>query len=160
MTATLLRYGAAVAAGALLAGLPLSWRHDAAMARLERQQATALAKQSGDAAKRLQAAQDDLKQRQAAWAETETRLYGELRNAETENASLRADVDAGRRRLLVRATCPASPGAGLSDASTAAGVDHGTAAELDPAARPAYFALRDGIKRVTAQLEVCQSRLK
>ncbi|MCP1679403.1 lysis system i-spanin subunit Rz [Kerstersia gyiorum] len=155
----LLRYGAAVAAGMLIAGVPLSWRHDAAMARLESQQTTALAAQSTDAAKRLKDAQDDLDAKAAAWAETETDLYGKLRNAENENTSLRADVDAGRQRLRVRAVCP-SPSAGVSAAGTASGLDHGATAELDPASRPDYFALRDGIERVTRQLEACQSRLR
>lgn len=155
----LIRYGAAAVAGMLLAGLPLSWRHDAAMARLEAQKATAMATQSADAARRLKAAQDDMDKRQAVWAITEADLYRKLRNAENDNESLRADVDAGRRRLLVRATCPASSVTGLPDTSTATGLGHGATAELDPAARPDYFALRNGIKRVTAQLEVCQSRL-
>ncbi|AZV94499.1 lysis protein [Pseudomonas sp. S 311-6] len=156
----LLRYGAAVAAGMLLAAAPLSWRHDAAIAKLERQQATAMAAQSADAAQRLQAAHEELAARQTEWAETEARLYGELRNAENDNESLRADVDAGRRRLLVRAACPASSVTGLPDTSTAAGLGHGATDELDPAARPAYFALRSGIERVTAQLEACQARLQ
>lgn len=156
----LTRYGAALAAGMLIAGVPLSWRHDAAMARLESQQAAALSTQSTDAAKRLRDAQDDMAAKAAAWAETETDLYGKLRNAENENASLRADIDAGRQRLRVRAVCPASPGAGMPSTGTASGMDHGATAELDPASRPDYFALRDGIERVTRQLEACQSRLR
>ncbi|MFY3681793.1 lysis system i-spanin subunit Rz [Achromobacter xylosoxidans] len=47
----------------------------------------------------------------------------------------------------------------MSDASTAAGVDHGAGAELDPFARSDYFALRAGIQRVTVQLQACQAML-
>jgi prophage endopeptidase len=36
----------------------------------------------------------------------------------------------------------------------------GARAELDPAARSDYFALRAGIQRMTAQLAACQARLR
>lgn len=63
----------------------------------------------------------------------------ELNHAITENQSLRRDVDAGLKRLRVKATCPAAvpadPGAGrLADAG---------AAELAADARRDYFTLRD-----------------
>ncbi|MFY2569886.1 lysis system i-spanin subunit Rz [Achromobacter ruhlandii] len=51
-------------------------------------------------------------------------------------------------------------GGGVPEASAAADVDHGVRAELDPAARSDYFALRAGIQRLTAQLEACQARLR
>lgn len=90
----------------------------------------------------------------AEWA-----AYGGMRNAQIQDDGLRADVDAGRQRLHVRAACPAADG-GVPEARAAAGVDHGARAELDPAARSDYFALRAGIRQVTAQLEACQARLR
>ncbi|WP_426789296.1 lysis system i-spanin subunit Rz [Achromobacter xylosoxidans] len=39
-------------------------------------------------------------------------------------------------------------------------MDHGARAKLDPAARSDYFALRAGIRQLTAQLEACQARLR
>lgn len=90
----------------------------------------------------------------AEWA-----AYGGMRNAQIQDDGLRADVDAGRQRLHVRAACPAA-GRGVSEAGAAAGVGHGTRAELDPAARSDYFALRSGIQRLTAQLGACQARLQ
>ena len=59
----------------------------------------------------------------------------------------------------VRAACPAA-GGGMPEAGAATGVGHGTRAELDPAARSDYFALRAGIQQITAQLEACQARLR
>lgn len=87
----------------------------------------------------------------AEWA-----AYGGMRNAQIQDDGLRADVDAGRQRLHVRAACSAA-GRGVPEASAAAGVDHGARAELDPAARSDYFALRAGIHKLTAQLEACQA---
>ncbi len=42
----------------------------------------------------------------------------------------------------------------------ASGLDHGARAELAPAARSDYFALRAGIRQVTAQLQACQVWLR
>jgi prophage endopeptidase len=63
----------------------------------------------------------------------------ELANAKAENDSLRASVDAGRKRLLIKANCPAlRAGTGASPASLA----YAGAAELDPSARQDYHDLR------------------
>jgi prophage endopeptidase len=80
----------------------------------------------------------------------------ELRKAQNETNSLRDRLRAGNLRLRVAAVCPDST------AQTAGGtrVDSGTGAELDEPARRAYFALRDGIDRATAQLAACQDELK
>ena len=59
-------------------------------------------------------------------------------DAQEQNESLRADVDAGTKRLRVSAVCPAGV---PTTASTARSTDE-RAAELDPAARPTYHALR------------------
>jgi prophage endopeptidase len=61
----------------------------------------------------------------------------ELSSVEAENDRLRADVDSGNRRLLVKAACPAVP----ADAG-AARVDDGATIELTADARQDYHRLR------------------
>jgi prophage endopeptidase len=62
----------------------------------------------------------------------------ELNHVLAENDALRRDVDDGRQRLPVRATCrPAVP-----TTTGAAGVDDASTAELAADARPDYFTLR------------------
>ena len=77
-----------------------------------------------------------------------------LQEAQNETNRLRDRVSAGPVRLLVAAKCPDVP-----QAASAPGVDSGAGAELDPAARSAYFALRDGINRAEAKLAACQGEL-
>lgn len=88
-------------------------------------------------------------------AKPEWAAYGGMRNAQVQDNALRADVDAGRQRLHVAATCSPANG-GVIKGGTAARVGDGARAELDPAARSDYFALRAGIQRLTAQLAACQ----
>jgi prophage endopeptidase len=144
-------------ASAWMVWLVQGWRYSAQISSLNAQHDRALA-DAANAAKaqqdKLTAERDDLAQR---WAKSESDLYGKLRDAETKNDQLRADVDAGTQRLRVRATCP-KPADHVPQTGTGAGLDDGTAAELDPAARPDYFALRQGIERVTKQLQAWQAR--
>jgi prophage endopeptidase len=63
----------------------------------------------------------------------------ELNDARTENDALRRDVDDGRQRLPVRATCRTAVPTTTGTTSVA---DAGTA-ELAADARPDYFTLRD-----------------
>lgn len=82
----------------------------------------------------------------------------ELRNAQNETNRLRDRLNAGFSGLRIAAICPA---ARLdAQASSPARVDTGTGAELDSTARRAYFALRDGIDRASAQLAACQDELR
>lgn len=78
----------------------------------------------------------------------------ELRDAQNETNRLRDRLNAGSSGLRIAAIC--------LDAQTAspARVDTGTGAELDSTARRAYFALRDGIDRASAQLAACQDELR
>lgn len=68
-----------------------------------------------------------------------------------ENDRLRNDVERGRVRLRVAATCPAS---------SSSGVGHEEAPELDATARSAYFALREGLGEQFEQLKACQQILE
>lgn len=80
----------------------------------------------------------------------------ELRVAQDETNRLRARVNDGAigLRYAGLAACPATP------AAPGARVDTGAGAELDTTARRAYFALREGIDRASAQLAACQDELR
>ena len=82
----------------------------------------------------------------------------ELRKAQDETNRLRDRLRDGSIGLRIAGTCPrldASP-----QAAPGARVDTGTGAELAEPARRAYFALRDGIDRASAQLAACQDELR
>lgn len=153
-------YAAAALAGGLALGAAAwttqGWRYG-------EQLASQRAARADEVAEGQRQAREILAQRYAAVAEINERnaraewaAYGGMRNAQIQDDGLRADVDAGRQRLHVRATCTAA-GRGVPEASAAAGVDHGARAELDPSARSDYFALRAGIQQLTAQLHACQA---
>lgn len=155
-------YAAAALAGALAAGSAAwtaqGWRYGADIAKMrsdESDRVSEAQRQAREIVQRRYAAVGEINERnaKAEWA-----AYGGLRSAQIEDDGLRADVDAGRQRLLVRADCPTAHG-GVSGAGAAAGVGDGARAELDPAARSDYFALRAGIRKLTAQLQACQARL-
>ncbi|WP_238897899.1 lysis system i-spanin subunit Rz [Achromobacter xylosoxidans] len=156
-------YAAAALAGGLVLGAAAwtaqGWRYGEQLAVQRAARAEQVAegqRQAREILAQRHAAVADINERnaRAEWA-----AYGGLRNAQIQDEGLRADVDAGRQRLHVRAACPAA-GGGVSEAGAAAGVDHGARAELDPAARSDYFALRAGLQRLAAQLEACQARLR
>lgn len=81
----------------------------------------------------------------------------ELRKAQNETNRLRDRLRDGSIGLRIAGTCPR-----LGDAQAAPGarVDTGTGAELAEPARRAYFALREGIDRASAQLAACQDELR
>ncbi|MCC4260793.1 lysis protein [Pseudomonas aestusnigri] len=72
-------------------------------------------------------------------AELDRKNTEALTNARKENSQLAVDVAAGRKRLRVNAACPA----GVSEAASAASTPDDRTAELNPAARQTYHALRD-----------------
>lgn len=125
------------------------WRWSARMAAIEAEQANATTKASEEAREREQVLADAIAMIDATRTKERTK-------ADEETARLRADVDAGRQRLLVHAACPA---AGLPQAAAGPGLDRGTGTELDAAARPDYFALRAGLTRQETKLAACQSIL-
>lgn len=126
------------------------WRFRAAAARQEAAQARSAFSDYSDMVKD----RDRLAGLLAASNDTNLKA---LKEAQDENTRLRAR-DADRAlRLRVAAACPTAAGPG---AAVSAGVDSGTGAELDPTARQAYFALRDGIAVAQAQLSACQGELR
>lgn len=155
-------YVVAALGGALIAGgaawTAQGWRYGADIATMRADQSDRVAESQRQAREILQrryAAVAEINERnaKAEWA-----AYGGLRSAQIEDDGLRADVDAGRQRLHVAAACPAA-GGGVPKTGAGAGLGNGARAELDPAARPDYFALRAGIRQLTAQLQACQARL-
>jgi len=156
-------YAAAFAVGGLIAGgaawKAQSWRYGAEIAAMKEDQAARVAESQRQAREILERRVAEVGQINERNAKAEWAAYGGMRNAQVQDDSMRADVDAGRQRLHVAATCPAAS-SGVSKAGAGARVGDGARAELDPAARPDYFALRAGIRRVTAQLEVCQARFR
>ena len=81
-----------------------------------------------------------------------------LRKAQDETNLLRDRVSAGAVGLRIAAKCHAAA-TRVSEAASSAGLGDGAGAELDGTARQAYFALRDGIDRASAQLAACQGEL-
>ena len=73
----------------------------------------------------------------------------ELTDARIENERLRDAVAAGEQRLLLKAACPRVPS---TEPAGTARLDDGVAAELAPAARPDYFALRAQLSRTETAL--------
>lgn len=156
-------YAGAFAVGALIAGgaawKAQGWRYGAEIAALKADESARVAESQREAREILERRAAEVGQINERNAKAEWAAYGGMRNAQIQDDGLRADVDAGRQRLHVRAACPAA-GGGMPEAGAATGVGHGTRAELDPAARSDYFALRAGIQQITAQLEACQVRLR
>ncbi len=116
----------------LLAWIALDYQGDqlaSARQDLERVQSDlATAQESARQDREKQTARDDIdKQR------TE-----ELNRAQAENLRLQRDIADGRRRLLVKAICPAA----VPGAAGATRLDDAGTAELAADARPDYFTLR------------------
>jgi len=113
---------------------------------------------SQEAAKALAAMTDERDILAGKLSAATDKHVNELRNAQNETNRLRdrlANSDGG---LRIAATCPESRLG--PQASSPGRVDTGKGAELDPIARRAYFALRDGIDRAVAQLAACQDELR
>ena len=77
----------------------------------------------------------DMQQRQR-----DEKYSRELADAKAENDALRDDIAAGRRRLRIRAVCPA-----VREATGTTGVDDAARPGLTDAAQRDYFTLRERI---------------
>ncbi|MDD2005089.1 lysis protein [Pseudomonas putida] len=91
----------------------------------------------------------------AARDELDRKFFQEMADAKHENEVLRADVAAGNRRLLVKASCPKLP----TTAGTSS-VDDATGAELTASAGQDYFRLRDQIIQTEKQLTGLQEYVR
>ncbi|HHX9835287.1 TPA: lysis protein [Salmonella enterica subsp. enterica] len=99
----------------------------------------------------------DMTKRQRDVAALDAKYTKELADAKAENDALRGDVTAGRRRLLVNATCPAMP---TGKSTSAASVDNAARPRLTDAAQRDYFTLRERIETVTNQLNGLQEYVR
>lgn len=154
-------YAAALVVGAIVVGSAAwkaqSWRYGAEISAMKADQADRVAESQRQAREILARRVAEVSQVNERNAKAEWAAYGGMRNAQVQDDGLRADVDAGRQRLHVAATCPAVS-SGVPKTGAGARVGDGARAELDPAARSDYFSLRAGIQRMTAQLAACQAR--
>ncbi|EBS7468334.1 lysis protein, partial [Salmonella enterica] len=99
----------------------------------------------------------DMQTRQRDVAALDAKYTKELADAKAENDALRGDVAAGRRRLLVNATCPAMP---TGKSTSAARVDNAARPRLADSAQRDYFTLRDRVKTMQKQLEGAQDYIR
>lgn len=151
-------YLAIFVTGCLLGALINGWRLNADMAELKTAHSDQLRAISDEALKTQQSLQAELDENEKLWATAEAIQYRKLRDAENKINQLRDDVAAGRKRLLVNATCPTSSD-DMSETSTGPSMDNGAAPRLTEDAKQAYYDLKRGIERVTNQLLACQARL-
>lgn len=111
------------------------------------------------------AAKRERDRRAAEMAAIDQRHLKQLQEKTDEIERLRSDVAAGRSRLRVAARCPvqapAGPGVGAGAAAEPGAAAGSTGdAYLDPAAEPAYFALKAGLVKQREQLLACQALLQ
>ncbi|HDP0319394.1 TPA: lysis protein [Salmonella enterica subsp. enterica serovar Concord] len=99
----------------------------------------------------------DMQTRQRDVAALDARYTKELADAKAENDALHDDVTAGRRRLLVNATCPTVP-TGKSTAT--ARVDNAARPRLADTAQRDYFTLRERVTTMQKQLEGAQDYIR
>ncbi|EBA3343303.1 lysis protein [Salmonella enterica] len=92
----------------------------------------------------------DMQTRQRDVAALDAKYTKELADAKAENDALRDDVAAGRRRLLVNATCPAVP---TGKSTSAASVDNAASPRLADSAQRDYFTLKERVTTMQKQLE-------
>ncbi len=100
---------------------------------------------------------DDMTKRQRDVAALDAKYTKELADAKAENDALRGDVAAGRRRLLVNATCPAVPAGKTSSTS---GVDNAARPRLEDSAQRDYFTLKERVTTMQKQLEGTQDYIR
>lgn len=103
----------------------------------------------------LQADVEFAAQTMAARDALDRKLFKEMSDAKQENESLRADVAAGTKRVLVKASCPKLPAA-----AGASGLDDGAQPALTADAGQDYFRLRDQIIQTEKQLTGLQEYVR
>lgn len=141
------RYLAVFTLGAVLAAAAQGWRYGEKIATAE---ATA-ANGHLEAQRYVQAEQD---RSAAALAAADLKHTRELNDELAKNANLDDAVATGNKRLFVAAKCPAAK-LPEAPATTGVGSRGSERPELDPALRPTYRALRDGLVKAKEALRLC-----
>ena len=90
---------------------------------------------------------------QVSVAVLDAKYTQELRNAQDTIDQLRVDIDAGTKRLSVRAKC-------VSKATGTSGVGDAGTAELDATARQDYYRLREMINQQDKQVRYLQDYIR
>lgn len=145
------RSGGATAVAALIifvagygfAGYTISGRYKAQISAMQERNAEELSRAHQKA--------EELSQRLSMAAREYVKQLNEAKHA---NQLLADAVARDSVRLRVKATCP------LPETAPGGVVDNGASPELDRAARPDYFAVRNGIVTITSQLGACQEVLR
>ncbi|OZU14106.1 lysis protein [Salmonella enterica subsp. enterica serovar Altendorf] len=99
----------------------------------------------------------DMTQRQRQNAALDAKYTKELADAKAENDALRDDVAAGRRRLLVNATCPT---VSTGKSTSAARMDNAASPRLADSAKRDYFTLKGRVTTMQKQLEGAQDYIR
>lgn len=94
-----------------------------------------------------------MQKQQVSVAALDAKYTQELRNAQDTIDQLRADVDAGTKRLSVRAKC-------VSKATGTGSMGDAGTAELDAAARQDYYRLREMISQQDKQVRYLQDYIR
>ena len=114
--------------------------------------------QADDAAKALKTMQDERDVLSKKLTESNDTHAKALKKAQDETNTLRNGIDSGAYSLRIKAKCPEIHV--VPQAPSPTRVDSGAGAELDSDARRAYYTLRSGIDRASAQLAACQGELR
>lgn len=85
----------------------------------------------------------------------DTKYSQELTYAQSENERLAADIASGKRRLLIKTSCPSN--SGLPGTATTTRVDDGSTAELSASARQDYYTLRRQLTKTDKALAGLQA---
>ena len=119
----------------------------------------ALAAISTAAAQQVRQALAKQQEAQQAVADLDRKHTEELNSAKEENDRLRGDVADGRRRLQLKASCPADS-RNVPSATGAASLADGAGPRLDGAAERDYWRLRDGIATSRNQIAALQQYVR
>lgn len=96
---------------------------------------------------------------QRAVADLDRKHTEELKSAKDENDRLRGDVADGRRRLQLKASCPADS-RNVPNSTGTSGLADGAGPRLDGAAERDYWRLRDGIAAARSQIVALQQYVR
>ncbi|EAB2293831.1 lysis protein [Salmonella enterica] len=99
----------------------------------------------------------DMKTRQRDVAALDAKYTKELADAKAENDALRDDVAAGRRRLLVNATCSA---VSTGESTAASSLGDAETIQFDRAVEQDYFRLREMIASNEKQILYLQNYIR
>ena len=134
-------------------------RAEAATERESKAHQADLAAISNAAAQQVTQALAKQREAQQAVADLDRKHTEELKSAKEENVRLRGDVADGRRRLQLKASCPANS-RNVPSSTGAASLADGASPRLDDAAERDYWSLRSGIATARNQIAALQQYVR